>query len=486
MTKIIAFLTKVENNRNFWFLLVLSVIFFFLRLPSLFEPYWYSDEGIYQVIGFGLAHGRGLYTGVWDNKPPLLYVIYGLLDGNQFKAKLASLIFGLLTIIAFYFVTKYVLNKRKAVYLATAVFALLFGLPILEGNIANAENFLLLPLLLGALILLKPASYENRKALFAGGILLSLGFLFKVVAVFDAVALTSFLFILHFKNKKQIVKQLKNLLPLAYGFLLPVLLVSLYFLFAGSLVPYLKASFTQNVGYVGVNNNLFIPDGLLLVKAVILVLTVFLLFTKRGKLPTHLLFIFLWLAFELFDSFFSQRGFTHYLLLSLPSFSLLIGAIVQDKARRLTLLILALFVLWLAGTNFIIYQPVISYYTNFISFITNHESTTSYRSFFDPNTPKRYAVADFIINNTKPGDNVFVWTNNPEIYRLAQKLPPGRFSAAYHITASGQTISETAKALKKVNPKYIIITPVPQDFPFPLPDYKQVIMLDDSTIYEHS
>ena len=29
----------------------------FLRIPSLFEPYWYGDEGIYLTIGQAMRHG---------------------------------------------------------------------------------------------------------------------------------------------------------------------------------------------------------------------------------------------------------------------------------------------------------------------------------------------------------------------------------------------------------------------------------------------
>ena len=54
-------------------LLLLSATFVFLRLPSLAEPTWYSDEGTYADIGRSLLHGATLYHSVWDNKPPGMY-----------------------------------------------------------------------------------------------------------------------------------------------------------------------------------------------------------------------------------------------------------------------------------------------------------------------------------------------------------------------------------------------------------------------------
>src|SRR5258708_5448330 len=99
----IKLLKHLESRKEFWFLFTTSVVFFFLRLPSFFEPYWYGDEGIYEVIGFALNKGRGLYTGIWDNKPPFLYLLYALFNGNQPIVRIASCMVGILSVIVFYF-----------------------------------------------------------------------------------------------------------------------------------------------------------------------------------------------------------------------------------------------------------------------------------------------------------------------------------------------------------------------------------------------
>src|SRR5579872_7480720 len=176
-------LHKLEHSKEFWFLLISCAVFFLLRFPSLYEPYWYGDEGIYQTIGLAMRHGRLLYSGIWDNKPPLLYIIYSLSSGDQFAAKLLSLIFGLGAIIVFYFIAKKLLVKPLGVWLSTSIFTILFGLPLLEGNIANAENFMLLPILSGAYVILH-YKINNKKAYFIAGFMLGLAFLLKIVAVF--------------------------------------------------------------------------------------------------------------------------------------------------------------------------------------------------------------------------------------------------------------------------------------------------------------
>ena len=85
-------LNRLERSFSFWFLLLTSFLFFLLRWPSLFEPYWYGDEGVYQAVGILLNNGQSLYSQAWENKPPLLLVIYAILNSDQFLVKIASLI----------------------------------------------------------------------------------------------------------------------------------------------------------------------------------------------------------------------------------------------------------------------------------------------------------------------------------------------------------------------------------------------------------
>ena len=111
----------IKRMKIFWMVFGLCFLFVVLRFPSLFEPNWYGDEGIYQSIGFGLRTGRQFYTGVWDNKPPLLFVIYAFAYGDQYLARLFSLIFGLGAVIAFYSISKKIFVK-KSLSLATSLF----------------------------------------------------------------------------------------------------------------------------------------------------------------------------------------------------------------------------------------------------------------------------------------------------------------------------------------------------------------------------
>ena len=200
-------ISKFFYIRSSYILLILCLIFFLLRLPSLFEPNWYGDEGIYQSIGFSIRAGRQYYTGVWDNKPPLLFVIYALVNGDQFLARSFSLLFGLGAVVSYFLLSSKVFLNKSVCIFTTFIFVLLFGLPIIEGNIANSENYMLLPILVSAnlaypvLILFdtKLKKYQIVR-LFISGMILSLSFLIKIVSVFDFAAFLTIGIIIYFHN----------------------------------------------------------------------------------------------------------------------------------------------------------------------------------------------------------------------------------------------------------------------------------------------
>ena len=327
-------LETLERSRNFWFLLIISVFFFFLRFPSLFEPYWYGDEGIYQTLGLGIDNGRLLYRDIFDNKPPFLYALYAIFSSDQFLLRLTSLIFGILSLGLFFKLCKNLLENNKASYVATFVFALLFGLPLIEGNIANAENFMLLFNIAAGLLIVKSLNLNVNKRigiLFSAGFILSVSFLFKIVGLFDFAAFLTFLFFVNFsKNFKDILKpknlliELKNIFPYILGFIIPVGLIFIYFLISGGYEYFIRATFANNIGYVGYGNRFIIPQGLLILKLGILFLFLSFIFIKRRILANQTIFIYLWVLFSLFNAFFSQRPYTHYVLVAIPAICLLL------------------------------------------------------------------------------------------------------------------------------------------------------------------
>src|SRR3989344_7045007 len=61
------------------FLFIILLFIFVMRFPSLFEPFWYGDEGIFAAVARNLNLGGVLYETAWDNKPPMIYLTYQLI-----------------------------------------------------------------------------------------------------------------------------------------------------------------------------------------------------------------------------------------------------------------------------------------------------------------------------------------------------------------------------------------------------------------------
>lgn len=74
-----------------------------------------------------------------------------------------------------------------------------FGTPLIEGNIANAENFMLFPIITAALLINDTDIFKKPKKLAFAGLLLGISMLYKVVAIFD---FTAFLYF-YFSSKKK-------------------------------------------------------------------------------------------------------------------------------------------------------------------------------------------------------------------------------------------------------------------------------------------
>lgn len=472
-------LKGLENSKQFWLATLTTFLFFILRLPSLFEPLWYGDEGIYQTIGTSLNHGKLLYSQIFDNKPPLLYWTYALFQSDQFAVRLASLTFGALAVITFYFLSKklFANNKNNNIpLLTTFVFAVLFGLPTLEGNIANAENFMLLPIIASAFLIV------NQRKFLVAGLLLGIAFLLKVVAVFDLSAFLVFYFILNFNSEKKEFKISKILI----GFFLPIFLAALFFISNGTFIDFIKATFASNISYVSYGNRIGSFPSFLFIKLALLVFFLFFVFMKREIINKSTLFILIWFAFSLFNAFFSQRPYTHYLLVLIPSFSLIIGLILFDKKHRK--LITVFFIISLFVTTKIFGIPnfgkSINYYQNFISYVAGKKTMISYQEFFDRKTPIDYEIARFIKPKLNLNDTIFVWGNNAQLYQLVNVVAPTKYVVAYHISAYRDGLISTQTALSTIKPKFVVIMPNEKQFPFILMGYFIKININNASIYE--
>ena len=128
-----------------------------LRLPSLMEPHWYTDEAGYVNVARSLLNGKVLYSETWNNKPPLmLWTIAGevkLLGSSEAGLHVLTMITGLLAVGAIVWAAERLYSPGRAV-LAGVIAAVVLGVPILDAELAIPESLMIAPLTwAGAIVL---------------------------------------------------------------------------------------------------------------------------------------------------------------------------------------------------------------------------------------------------------------------------------------------------------------------------------------------
>lgn len=422
-------------------LLILLLITFTLKLPSLFEPPWYGDEGIYLTIGQNINRGFALYRDITDNKPPLIYYLAAI-SGSQFIFRLIFFVIGLVSIYLFAQISKN--------FLATLVLILLTQTPVLEGNIPNGENLMLLPILISLFFLnLKPTL--SQKHLFFIGLISGFALLAKMTSVFDIFAL---LFFVNFKFSKSRL----NSLFFLFGSVIPFFSTSLIFKFNHTFSYFLSAVISNNFGYIGSwytgNHTAFYLSPGLLAKSIIaiLVITISLFYLKNHKNMFLIVFSVFWLALAYVGSSLSGRPYTHYLIQIAVPACLLLSQLFVKFSKTTILVCLIPFILY-------IFTKSRFYYQNFLlgNLADNYDSRVS----------SVQAISNRIRQITPNGSYLFTWTDEPYFYYLSNRLPAFSHILRYHVDDQNQRLP-LISSIQKYSAAVVTSTTYP---PYPELEY---------------
>lgn len=416
----------------------------FLRIPSLFEPHWYGDEGIYLTIGQALRRGLGLYSQIHDNKPPLIYWLAALADGSQVWLRLILLFWSLATVWVFYHLARQFFSVRASRWVTT-IFVILTSVPILEGNIANSEVFFILPTTLAFLLALKQRE-------FLAGLALGMAALFKIPALFE-IAIWPAIWL-----ASPSLAKIKKVLLLVAGAAVPIALSLIWFALQGQLKDYVIAAGVQNFSYVG---SWKVATGFLgsLVNRTVLagLATLGIMVLIRTKKITEKVgSVTVWWIIALFAALLSNRPYPHYLMQLAPAFVLGLALAFADSARQKIIFgfLAGCLLVSLVVFKFYTYRPL-NYYQNFFGWITKQISSERYFAYFDNQAATNYQVAKTLKNNSSVDDRIFIWGDQPMIFALSGRLPATKYTAKYHIETFGAA-DATWQSLRSSPPKYIL------------------------------
>lgn len=477
---------------KFKYWIVLFFIFLILRFPSLFEPYWYGDEGIYLVLGQAIRKGITLYSHIHDNKPPTLYYLAAFTQ-TVFGFRLLLLFFMAPTIYFFHRLSQFFLSPKGS-KIATFIFLILTSIPLVEGTIANAEVFMLLPTIVGVLLLVKPK--PKVKNIIFSGLLLGIAFTIKIPVAIEFAFLCLWLFIDNLDSLKKAFFKIKNILIFSIAFLLPITFWGIYYYLQGAFIPFLNASLFQNFGYLSSwstgTQTSSVSSGGVVTRFITLLIFWALIFLLKNReiISKKFSFLLFWFSATIFGSLLSGRPYPHYLIQVLPPLTLIIVECLDFKERKKQILSacsLFLFTIIVFKFQFYFY-PVFSYYSNFYSYAVGQKSTVDYRNYFGSQTNNIYQISDFIKTNTDPTDKIFVWGDQAYIYALSDRLPSSKYTVSYHI-ADFNGYQSTMDKIKANLPKFIVFYQMPgRSFPdldnFINNYYYAVKVVGDATIFK--
>ncbi len=459
-------------------IILLTLIF---RIPSFFEPAWYGDEMIRLVVAKEWFGGATLYSEIFDNSPPLLYLIFGLAP-DLFWLKFLAFIWAATAAIVFYLLAKKFAKNFKLgkIYpvLAVAIFILLTSTPIFEGNIATAEIFILAPVI-SAMFLVWEENFGSKPFLpILAGILASAATMVRIQALTDLAAVAVFL--IFFKN-------FKSVFGVFGGFFLVWVAIFLIFFSTGNWPSFASSVFLGNFDYVNYANQLFFPLGLLILKVFLTIFVLAILFQFKNFFTKFEIFIIIWLTLSFLGVSIGGRGFPHYLLQITPAVSLLIATIVRKRVLDFAkiFVFLIIFVSFFSLGQF--YLPkTFSYYRNFL---TNFARDDDYKNWFGERVVQSETIANYILSKTSAEDKIFVLADAPEIYFLTGRAPASKYVVSYHLNFQKEARSETLKTFLQEFPKIVVVYPegekqFPQAISFLVKNYKKTLKINSSQIWE--
>lgn len=458
-----------------------------LRFPGLFEPNRYADEDIYLTLGMGIRRGLVLYKEIHDNKPPLIYLVSAL-AGSVMWLRMILLVWNLFNVAVVYKLADWFFGNKNKTILSTLLFGIFSTMPLLEGNIANGEVFMIMPVALGMLLFVKEVEKKKFRGLscLLVGFLFSVGFLFKIPVVFDLMAMMLWFILFDFKKIFD-----KRLWLVMAGFTLPIILSVIYYYWVGAGQIYVKAALLQNVGYVSSwegKAKPFYESGLFQRGTIALVVTMT-IFVFKKYLGKKTSLIMLWGIWALFGTNLSGRPYPHYLIQMVTPLAILLTGLIGERKKIVYIgsaVIIGLTVASIFLYRFWYYQSW-PYYQSFIKYAVWGGSRDEYWRSFGGNVRRNYEVASYIKGVTGQDEKVFVWGTEPAIYVESNRLPVGKYTVSYHINDFGAR-GETIEKINKEKPKVIVIIDSEEDkfselVEILMRDYIMVRRFDGARVY---
>jgi 4-amino-4-deoxy-L-arabinose transferase-like glycosyltransferase len=469
-----------SNNRSYyaaWIALLLVILLTAALRVRLLDVPLERDEGEYAYAAQLMLDGVPPYELAYNMKMPGIYAAYALVIA-LFGQTHVSVHIGLLLVNAATILLLFLLARRLfgplAGVAAAAAFALLSVGAKVQGIFANAEHFVILPVLGGLLLLLRALDSERRAQLFFAAALLGLAPMMKQHGA--AFVLFGVLFLVYHEALRKPFswgRVVNRALLYGIGSLLPFGLTCLLLWWSGVFGTFWFWTFEYAREYVA-SVSLGQGIGLLARRAVDIpgsALALWLL--AAASLPS-----FIWrrtaarqtpfvLGFLLFSFIAICPGFyfrPHYFVLLLPAVALLAGvgadcvyAALSRVSPRPARLFLALLVVILIAAHALHQQQ--DY------FFRLSPTQVAHKVYGANPFPESLKVADFIRQNARRDDRIAILGSEPQIYFYTGLRSATGYIYTYGLMEThpyaGRMQQEMIAEIEEAEPRFLVFVKVP-------------------------
>ena len=458
-----------------------------------------TDSGTFAYCGKVIVNGGLMYRDCWDNKPPGVYYLNALailLGGaNPFAIWLFQAIWLTMALWAFFLILRRIWGLGLATLAAfILIFWVLYPAIFTGGNFT--ETYAILPAVLSMGAFWAYLRSGNLRWVAVLGVLIAAGFLLKPTYISMGLAAGAVLAYLDLRKRKY-KAALGKILIIGCAALIPLVLISLYWVLQHDFYELWFAVIKHNIGYVESGFSLrslygtvrlFLFNQPMASLSILVILTycfflydhfVDLLPGKKyaheenslsisGKLEADTALVWwqagLGLALILDTIFLASSGknFGHYLQVMLPIMvasvmylpDKLIRSLHEKKVNRSLLVIAWAGILLLSLPAFVeIAKKEAPSRDELITFWH-----TPNLSQYEPNELEQY-----IIDHSQPSEAVLIWGGHPSMNFLTNRRSPTRYIFLQHLftaTPSGPNgFSEFLQALQNDPPALIVAQP---------------------------
>ncbi|UCG44092.1 MAG: glycosyltransferase family 39 protein [candidate division WOR-3 bacterium] len=449
--------------------LVVTVVAVTIVLGSVSIIYPFGrDQGIHAFIADSMLQGKAVYRDVYNIKPPMTTAVHALalvLFGHSMTSiRLLDLIWTAATALVLALLALRLFRRRWVAALAGMLYSF-FYYQFGYWNTSQTDGWIALPVAGAMLLVLQAMARSEARApqtgsgpgwrWFGAGLLLGCALLTKYTAGVFALLLAGTLLVASRRSLGQAVRALGLA---AAGFAVPVAAAFALIAGSGALPAFVESQFGVVPGYVKLRSGGGIaawPRLLLFLQTLMHVMPsaaiagagglaalVALAIRRRGDYM-NLTIVLLLLVGGAASTFAQGKFFMYHYLPLLPALVIAAsggaGVLVRLRPRLVGLPLLAV----LTGAVAAVLSVETSYPRRFHHLARVATGRSTVRQYWMSGHEKPdfclrddITLADYIRENTKPGDRVFLWGYEPLVYFLSRRPVVSRFIYTYPLVVA--------------------------------------------------